>query len=149
MLRLVGETQHVAAGTVIATAGTAIRHIQVVASGELQLCARVDGHRVAALLVRSGGVVADVPVLLDAPMPYDAVATQDTEVIRLTRDRWMRMLAENQGLCLRWMQSMAQRLDDDRRRSVRSTNKTRRPGGSSVTESFQRGTRVGLSTPSR
>lgn len=115
-LRQFGTAQHVTAGTVVAAAGRPIKHVQVVATGELQLCARVDGHRVAALLVRSGGVISDIPLLLDAPMPYDAVATQDSEIIFLTCDRWMQMLTSNPGLCLRWMQSMAQRLDDDRRR---------------------------------
>jgi CRP-like cAMP-binding protein len=117
-LREFGTAQHVAAGTVVASAGTSIEHVQVVVTGELQLCARVDGHRVPALLVRSGGVISDIPLLLDAPMPYDAIATQDTEIIRLTCDRWMQMLTSNQSLCLRWMQSMAQRLEDDRRMLV-------------------------------
>jgi CRP-like cAMP-binding protein len=115
-LRQFGSVQHVPVGTVVASAGSGVRHVQVVVSGELQLCARIDGRRVPALLVRSGGVISDIPLLLDAPMPYDAVATQDAEILRLTRDRWMRMLSSNQSLCLRWMQSMARRLDDDRRR---------------------------------
>jgi CRP-like cAMP-binding protein len=115
-LRKFGSAQYVAAGTVVASAGTSVKHVHVVVTGELQLCARVGGHRVAALLVRSGGVIADIPLLLDAPMPYDAVASQDTEIIRLTCDRWMQMLTTNRNLCLRWMQSMAERLDAERRR---------------------------------
>lgn len=123
-LRQFGAPEHVSAGTVVASAGASVEHIQVVASGELQLCARVDGRRMAALLVRTGGVISDIPLLLDAPMPYDAIATQDTEVIRLTSDRWMQMLSSDQALCLRWMRSMAQRLDDDRRRLLVLTTRT-------------------------
>jgi CRP-like cAMP-binding protein len=114
-LRQFGSAQHVAASTVVAAAGRSIKHVRVVVSGELQLCAQVDGHRVATLLVRSGGVIGDIPLLLDAPMPYDAVASQETEIIRLTCDRWMQMLTSNPNLCLRWMQSMAERLDAEQR----------------------------------
>ncbi len=39
-------------------------------------------------VVRRGGVIADIPMLLEAPMPYDAVATRDTELIALSRPRW-------------------------------------------------------------
>jgi CRP-like cAMP-binding protein len=115
-LRQFGLAQHVPAGAVVASAGSPINHVQVVVTGQLQLCARVHGRRVPALVVRSGGVISDIPLLLDAPMPYDAVTTQESEIIRLTSGRWMRMLSSNQSLCLRWMQSMARRLDDDRRR---------------------------------
>ena len=114
-LRQYGSVRHVGAGTLLVAAGTPIRHVQVVAGGELQLCARVDGRRVTALLVRPGGVICDIPLLLEAPMPYDALATQDTEIISLTCDRWLSMLTLHQDLCLRWMLSIARRLDDDRR----------------------------------
>lgn len=123
ILRQYGGVQHVCSGTLVAAAGSRIEHVQVVATGELQLCARVDGRRVAALLVRPGGVIADIPLLLDAPMPYDAVATQDTELISLTCERWLIMLTSHPELCLRWMQSMARRLEDDRRRLVMITSR--------------------------
>lgn len=122
-LRQYGTVHHVGAGTVVAAAGSPIHHVQVVATGELQLCTRVNGRRVAALLVRPGGVICDIPLLLDAPMPYDAIATQETETISLTRDHWLGMLASHQELCLRWMQSMARRLDDDRRRLIVITSR--------------------------
>lgn len=122
-LRQHGTVRHVPSGTVVASAGTRISHVQVVAAGELQLCARVDGRRVAALIVRPGGVICDIPLLLNAPMPYDAVATQQSELIELTCERWMSMLASNPGMCFRWMQSMASRLDDDRRRLLVTTSR--------------------------
>ena len=122
-LRQYGQVRHVPPGTVVASAGSRVTHVQVVAAGELQLCARVDGRRVPALLVRRGGVISDIPLLLDGPIPYDAVATQASEIIQLTCDRWLSMLTSNSGLCLRWMQSMARRLDDDRRRLVVVTSR--------------------------
>ena len=122
-LRQYGTTRRVPAGTLVASAGSRISHVQVVAAGELQLCARVDGRRVAALVVRAGGVICDIPMLLDGPMPYDAVATHQSELIELTCERWMSMLASNPGMCLRWMQSMAARLDDDRRRLLITTSR--------------------------
>lgn len=122
-LRQYGTVRHVAAGTRVASAGTRVTHVQVVAAGELQLCTRVEGRRVAALLVRRGGVISDIPLLLDAPMPFDAVTTQQSELIELTCERWLSMLTSNSGLCLRWMQSMARRLEDDRRRLVVMTSR--------------------------
>lgn len=123
LLRQYGQVRHVTPGTVVASAGTRVTHVQVVAAGELQLCARVDGRRVPALLVRRGGVISDIPLLLDSPVPYDAVATQDSAIIELTCERWLSMLTSSSGLCLRWMQSMARRLDDDRRRLVVVTSR--------------------------
>ncbi len=74
-------------------------------------------------VVRAGGVIADIPVLLDTPMPYDAVASRDTELLALPRERWTALLAASPTLSLRWMTSIARRLDDDRRRLVVVTSR--------------------------
>jgi CRP-like cAMP-binding protein len=75
-------------------------------------------------VVRPGGVIADIPLLLGAPMPFDAVASRDTHCIALTKQRWTDLLTTNDSLALRWMTSIARRLDDDRRRLVVVTSKT-------------------------
>jgi CRP-like cAMP-binding protein len=74
-------------------------------------------------VVRTGGVIADIPLLLNAPMPFDAIASRDTELIALSRDRWTELLRGSPDLALRWMTSIARRLDDDRRRLVVVTSK--------------------------
>ncbi len=122
-LRRSGTVRHVEAGTLVAASGSPALHVQVVADGELELMARLDAGRVTMALVRAGGVIADIPMLLGTPMPYDAVAHRGTELIALSRQRWMQLLTSSPSLSLRWMTSIARRLDDDRRRLVVVTTK--------------------------
>ncbi len=122
-LRTLGTVRRVGAGTVVATAGSSVTQVQVVVDGELELMARLDEGRVTMAVVRSGGVIMDIPLLLGSPMPFDAVASRDSEVVALSRERWMELLAASPSLSLRWMTSIARRLDDDRRRLVVITSK--------------------------
>lgn len=122
-LRKVGTVRYVEAGTVVAAAGSPATHVQVVGDGELELMARQDGGRTTMAVIRSGGVIQDIPMLLGNPMPFDAVASRDTEMIALSRQRWTELLASSPSLSLRWMTSIARRLDDDRRRLVVVTSK--------------------------
>jgi CRP-like cAMP-binding protein len=116
-----GTARTVGAGTVVARAGHPVSEVHVVSRGELELKARVDGRRVTMGIVRAGGVVADIPLLIGAPMPYDAVASRETELIALSRPLWTQLLASSPSLALRWMSSIARRSDDDRRRLVMVT----------------------------
>jgi CRP-like cAMP-binding protein len=122
-LREFGTVRHAGAGTVVAASGSTVTQIQVVGAGELELRARLDGGRATMAVVRSGGVIADIPLLLNAPMPFDAIASRDTELITLSRRRWTELLRTSPDLALRWMTSIARRLDDDRRRLVVVTSK--------------------------
>ena len=122
-LRTVGSVRYVEAGTVVAAAGSVATHVQVVGDGELELMARQDVGRATMSVIRTGGVIQDIPVLLGIPMPFDAVASRDTEMIALSRQRWTALLASSPSLSLRWMTSIARRLDDDRRRLVVVTSK--------------------------
>jgi CRP-like cAMP-binding protein len=117
-LRKTGSSRHVDPGTVVASAGEQPKHIQVVCNGELELMARLPAGRVTMALVRGGGVISDIPMLLEAPMPFDAVASRETELISLSQRQWMQLLTSHPAICLRWMTSIARRLDDDRRRLV-------------------------------
>jgi CRP-like cAMP-binding protein len=117
-LRKIGTERTVAPGTVVAAAGSRATHVQVVTDGELELQTRVATGRVTMAVVRRGGVIADIPMLLDAPLPFDAVASRETWLVRLSQDRWMKLLTSRPALCVRWMASIARRLDDDRRRLV-------------------------------
>lgn len=122
-LRRVGDSRWVEAGTVVAAAGSAVTHVQVVGDGEIELMARQDGGRATMAVIRTGGVIQDIPLLLGNPMPFDAVASRDTEMISLSRQRWTELLSASPSLSLRWMTSIARRLDDDRRRLVVVTSK--------------------------
>jgi CRP-like cAMP-binding protein len=122
-LRRFGTARYVDAGTLVAAAGSPATHVQVVADGELELMARLDGGRATMAVVRTGGVIMDIPMLLGNPMPFDAVASRDTEMVALSRQRWTQLLSSSPSLSLRWMTSIARRLDDDRRRLVVVTSK--------------------------
>jgi CRP-like cAMP-binding protein len=97
--------------------------VQVVAEGELELMARLDSGRTTMAVVRTGGVIQDIPMLLGKPMPFDAVASRDTEMIALSRPRFTELLHSSPTLAIRWMTSIARRLDDDRRRLVVITSR--------------------------
>lgn len=122
-LRQFGSVRYADAGTVVAASGSKVTHVQVVSDGELELRARLDEGRATMAVVRTGGVIADIPLLLNAPMPFDAIASRDTELILLSRRRWTELLTSSPDLALRWMTSIAHRLDDDRRRLVVVTSK--------------------------
>jgi CRP-like cAMP-binding protein len=122
-LRQLGTVHYADAGTVVAAAGSRVTHVQVVSDGELELRARLDEGRATMAVVRAGGVIADIPLLLNAPMPFDAIASRDTECIALSRQLWTELLTSSPDLALRWMTSIARRLDDDRRRLVVVTSK--------------------------
>jgi len=122
-LRRFGTTRFAEAGTVVATSGATVTQVHVVADGEIELMTRLERGRVTTAVVRTGGVVGDIPLLLGRPMPFDAVSSQDTECVTLTRARWTELLRESPDLALRWMTSIARRLDDDRRRLVMLTSR--------------------------
>jgi CRP-like cAMP-binding protein len=122
-LRGFGTVRYAAAGSVVAASGSKVTQVQVVSTGELELRARLDEGRATMAVVRTGGIIADIPLLLNAPMPFDAIASRDTELITLSRQRWTELLTSSPDLALRWMASIARRLDDDRRRLVVVTSK--------------------------
>ena len=122
-LRRFGTVHYAEAGTVVAASGSAVTHVQIVSDGELELRACLDDGRATMAVVRAGGVIGDIPLLLDAPMPFDAIASRETECIALSRQRWTELLTSSPDLALRWMASIARRLDEDRRRLVVVTSK--------------------------
>lgn len=122
-LRSLGTVQDAPAGTVVAAAGSTATHVLIVADGELELMARLVSGRTTMSVVRAGGIILDIPMLLGSPMPFDAVASRNTEVVALSRARWTELLASSPSLSLRWMASIARRLDADRRRLVVLTSR--------------------------
>jgi CRP-like cAMP-binding protein len=59
-----------------------------------------------------------MPMLPGKPQPFDAIARRDTEMIALSRQRFSQPLRFSATLAVRWMTSIAPRLDHDRRRLV-------------------------------
>jgi CRP-like cAMP-binding protein len=123
VLRQVGTVRTVEAGAVVAAAGSTATHVQLVTDGELELMAYPPTGRTAVAVVRTGGVILDIPLLLSRRMPFDAVASRDTEMVALSRQQWVELLQSSASLSIRWMSSIARRLDQDRRRLVVVTSR--------------------------
>lgn len=115
-LKGVAADRDVEEGTRLIAAGDRVDRVLIVGSGEVELLARAqDGRRVMAV-VRKGGVIADIPLLLGTPMPFDAVVSRRGSVCELDQDALLTFLRTAPSISLRWMRSIAQRLDADRRR---------------------------------
>jgi CRP-like cAMP-binding protein len=124
LLEDAGIRQHVNAGAVLQAAGSRVEHVRIVLDGEIELLARAPRcGRATVALVRSGGVVGDLPVLLGLPMPFDALARRPTVVTKIHRGRWMQLLQESPALSLKWMASLAGRIDAEQRRSAVTTTR--------------------------
>jgi CRP-like cAMP-binding protein len=115
-IQAVAVEERVPAGTRLLGAGDTVDRVLVIGSGEVELLAHVPGGRRVLAVVRKGGVVGDIPMFLDAPMPFDAVVSRRALVCELDREALLAFLASAPSASLRWMRSIAVRLDDDRRR---------------------------------
>jgi CRP-like cAMP-binding protein len=113
------EPRRVEAGTMLVSAGQEVTHIHIVREGRVHLAIRnpTVGRQTIGI-VGPGGVVADVPLLTQQAMPFDAFADVDSTVLTIARDRLLVMLSESPSLSLRWTTSVAQRLEETQRRLV-------------------------------
>lgn len=111
------EIRHVPEGTVLMNADTEVKEVLIVRSGEVRLAVRrSSGGRQAIGLVREGGVVADIPMFCDEPMPFDVLAGEGCAVLVAPRDELFAVLHRSATLCLRWTTSVAKRMNQSQRR---------------------------------
>jgi CRP-like cAMP-binding protein len=115
-IRSAAIEDHVEAGSRLLKAGDRIDHVVVVGSGEVELLAHSPAGRRVMAVVRKGGVIGDIPLLIEAPMPFDAVVSRRALICTLDREGMLAFLASAPSASLRWMRSIAMRLNDDRRR---------------------------------
>lgn len=111
--------RRVTAGEVLLKAGEPVTAIIVVRDGEVHLAARPRvGGRQPIQRIRAGGVVGDIPMLCELPIPFDALAGRDSTVLVLPRDELVGLLQRSPTLSLRWMMSLAKRFEQTQRRMV-------------------------------
>jgi len=115
-IRTSAVEDHAEPGTRLLAAGEAVDRVLIIGSGEVELLAHSSAGRRVMEVVRKGGVIGDIPLFLDAPMPFDAVVSRRALVCTLDRDGLLAFLSSAPAASLRWMRSIALRLDDDRRR---------------------------------
>lgn len=78
---------------------------------------RPAGERSPLLqIVHRGEVFGDVALFLGRPAPVDAVALEDSTVLRIAGPDLVRLVTTRPRIALRWMVSMAQRLADSQDR---------------------------------
>lgn len=111
------EVSTVAAGTVLLNAGQEIADVYVVREGRVRLAARrpLSGRQTVGM-VEAGGVVGDIPVLCGQPMPFDAVADVTSTVVRVDQAGLLAELTRSPALSLRWLRSIAMRLEQTQHR---------------------------------
>lgn len=113
------EVRRAQAGEVLLKAGEPVTAIIVVRDGEIHLAARPRvGGRQPIQRIRAGGVVGDIPMLCELPIPFDALAGCDATVLVLPRDELVGLLQQSPTLSLRWMMSLAKRFEQTQRRMV-------------------------------
>lgn len=106
-------------GTVLLKTGHRVERIYVIRSGEVHLCSPKDeGGRQTVGVIVEGGVVGDVPYFCRRPMPFDAVVHQDAVVLEFDTDALLDLLRSSPTLGLRWMTSVAERLETTQRRML-------------------------------
>ncbi len=115
-LEAICTPRSVAGGTLLLSAGADAERIYVVRRGEVQLAVRKPLGRQTVALVRTGGVIGDIPMLCGKPMPFDAVATRDSAVLELEQRRLVGLLRTSPTLSLRWTTSVAKRMEENQQR---------------------------------
>ncbi len=116
-LEAICSPRAVRSGTVLLTAGEDVSSVLVVRHGEIHLAARSTVlRRQTVAVVRAGGVVGDIPMLCDKPMPFDAITARDTVVLQLDRGRLVELLRTSPTISLRWTTSVARRLEENQQR---------------------------------
>jgi CRP-like cAMP-binding protein len=113
------EVRHVEAGTVLVTAGVSVTHVHILTEGRVHLAIRNPAiGRQTIGIMGPGGVVGDVSVLTQQEQPFDAFTDVDSTVLSIQRDRLIDILSQSPALGLRWMTSVAQRLEETQHRLV-------------------------------
>lgn len=111
--------RHEPQGTVLIPAGATVEAVHVVRSGEVRLATRRPlGGRQLVGLIREGGVVGDIPMFCERPMPFDALTGQQTTILEISRPQLLELLNRSPSLSLRWMTSLAKRLEQTQHRMV-------------------------------
>jgi CRP/FNR family transcriptional regulator, cAMP and macrophage regulator len=109
---LAGMLQHrtMAAGTTLFRAGQRSTGVWLVRDGRIEMLLGSRRRRALVGMLRPGDVEGDIPLLLEAPLPYTARTVSDTTCLFLGRRDFEALLTERPALARRWMASVAQRL---------------------------------------
>lgn len=105
-----GMPMRVARGTRIFAEGDAVDTVYVIRRGRVALGRSVHGREVTLLLLREGDILGDIPMLLQTPATFDAVAATDAELVAIPAGRLVATLDQSPDFARRWVLWLSGRL---------------------------------------
>jgi CRP-like cAMP-binding protein len=110
------ERRGVARDEILYRSGSVPPGVWVIRTGSVELSFKATGARSVVQLLRAGDVAGDVSVLLGAASLSTARVRQPGTFLFLPADRVRSILGAHADLCYLWMQNVAIRLQEARRR---------------------------------
>lgn len=105
-----GQVVRVKRGDLLFSEGDVVDTVHVIRRGSVALGRRVRGRGVTLLLLREGDILGDVPLLLQAPASFDAVAESDAELVAIPVGRFLATLEHSPEFARRWLLWLSSRL---------------------------------------
>lgn len=105
-----GETVRVRRGDHVFSEGDVVDAVHVIRRGSVALGRRIGGRDVVLLLLREGDILGDVPMLLQAPASFDAVAATDAELVAIPAGRLLATIDHSPEFSRRWLLWLSGRL---------------------------------------
>lgn len=96
----------------------------VIEQGEVELVHETKHERLIVQIVRAGGSVGDLPVLLETPYLYTAVTRTETTTLDFDLEKVRSLLEIDPQLCFLWLRLLSRRVDLGYRRLVGTTGRT-------------------------
>jgi CRP-like cAMP-binding protein len=112
LLAFGAESLRIRAGRDLYSEGAAADCAYVVAAGEVELYREVDGKRAVSGRAGPGALLGELALIAGGTRPTSAVAVHDTEVIRLGRTIFRRILEEYPELAATLHRRIAGELND-------------------------------------
>lgn len=106
------------AGSYLFRGGDFPSDVHVVVSGQVQLRSRGPRGRLLVQLLREGDVLGDASALTHAVAPFDAMVSEDAELLRIPSVDLVALLARDPEVARWWMTSMVMRLNVMQRRVI-------------------------------
>lgn len=105
-----GDAVRVSRGERIFAEGDIVDAVYVVRRGRVALSRSVHGRTVTLILLREGDILGDIPVLMQSPAAFDAVAETDAELVAIPSCRLIATLDKSPDFAKRWVMWLTGRL---------------------------------------
>jgi CRP/FNR family transcriptional regulator, cyclic AMP receptor protein len=123
-LRRFGARKTWPSGAILFRQGGEPHTLFVIEEGEVELVHETKHERLIVEIVRAGGSVGDLPVLLETPYLYTAVTRTETTTLDFDLEKVRSLLEIDPQLCFLWLRLLSERVDRGHRRLVGTTGRT-------------------------